>query len=128
MKIIDIIAGFIASSLAAMGVGGGGLLIIYLTEIVGIEQRSSQGINLIFFLCASISALSVHLRKRKLAFDLALCFGISGSLGAAIGCTIAKNASNELLRHSFGILLLIAGSITLYKTASAFIKRRRSKP
>ena len=50
MWMIDIFAGFFAAMLSAMGVGGGGLLVIYLTEILGMEQRCAQGINLLFFL------------------------------------------------------------------------------
>ena len=126
MNIIDVFAGFVASLLAAMGVGGGGLLVIYLTELAGIDQRTAQGINLIFFLCASVAAMSVHLRKRKLAYSAALFFSIGGALGAIIGCTIAQKADNAILRRGFGILLLFAGSVTLYKTFSAWIRKRNS--
>jgi len=125
MGIFDILAGFIASLLAAMGVGGGGLLVIYLTEFVKMEQRTAQGINLIFFLCASAVSLAVHLRKRRLALPHALFFAIGGTLGAVIGCIIAGNASNHLLRRGFGILLIYAGGVTLYKTVSEYVKSRK---
>ena len=108
-----------------MGVGGGGLLVIYLTQAVGMEQRAAQGINLIFFLCASVTALSVHLRKRRIAFRYALFFAIGGTVGAVIGCLLAQGVDNIILRRGFGIFLIYAGGVTLYKTASAYIKRRR---
>lgn len=125
MGIWDIIAGFTASSLAAMGVGGGGLLVIYLTEFVKMEQRTAQGINLIFFLCASVTALSVHLRKRNIALRYTLFFAIGGSVGAVIGCLFAQGVDNRILRRGFGILLIYAGGVTLYKTVTEYIKRRR---
>ena len=125
MGIWDIIAGFISSALAAMGVGGGGLLVIYLTEFVGIEQRTAQGVNLIFFLCASVTALSVHLRKRNIALRYALFFAIGGSVGSVIGCLFAQGVDNRILRRGFGILLIYAGGVTLCKTVSAHIKRWR---
>ena len=122
---LDIFAGFTASLLAAMGVGGGGLLVIYLTEFVGMEQRTAQGVNLIFFLCASAVSLAVHLRKRRLAFAHALFFAIGGTLGAVIGCLIAGRVGNTVLRKGFGILLIYAGAVTLYKTVSSYIKERK---
>ena len=125
MGIQDVIAGLIASSFAAMGVGGGGLLIIYLTEFLNMEQRTAQGVNLIFFLCASVTALSVHLRKRNIALRYALFFAIGGSVGSVIGCLFAQGADNRILRRGFGILLIYAGGVTLYKTVTEYIKRRR---
>ena len=119
MGIQDIIAGSIASALAAMGVGGGGLLVIYLTEFAKMEQRAAQGVNLIFFLCASVTALSVHLRKRRLAFRHALFFAIGGTVGAVIGCLLAQGVDNLILRRGFGILLIYAGGGTLYKILRA---------
>ena len=125
MGILDVIAGLIASSLAAMGVGGGGLLIIYLTEFLNMEQRLAQGINLIFFLCASVTALSVHLRKRRIAFRYALFFAIGGTVGAVLGCLMAGHVSDALLRKAFGVLLIYAGGVTLYKTARNIFRKKR---
>lgn len=122
---LDIFAGFTASLLAAMGVGGGGLLVIYLTELVGMEQRTAQGVNLIFFLCASVVSLAVHLRKRKLAYAHALFFAVGGTLGSVLGCLAAGRVGNAVLRKGFGILLIYAGSVTLYKTVSGYIKQRK---
>ena len=126
MGLLDIFAGFTASLLAAMGVGGGGLLVIYLTEFAGMEQRTAQGVNLIFFLCASVVSLAVHLRKRKLAYAHALFFAIGGSVGAALGCLLAQRAGNALLRKGFGVLLLYAGGVTLYKTVSGYLKSKKT--
>ena len=113
---IDIFAGFFAAMLSAMGVGGGGLLVIYLTEILGMEQRSAQGINLLFFLCASISAMAVHLRTRRIAWRAAMVFALSGALGSLIGVRLAHAVSNGLLRKGFGVLLIYAGGTTLIKS------------
>lgn len=115
MDIINTLAGFFASALAAMGVGGGGLLVIYLTEILKLEQKTAQGINLVFFICASVSALAVHLRARKISFRAAIPFAVGGALGAVIGCRAALAVSNVILRKCFGALLLFAGGSTLWK-------------
>ena len=100
MLYLDILAGFLASALAAMGVGGGGLLVIYLTQVAGMEQRAAQGVNLVFFLCAAIASMAVHLRVRKPAFRYALGFGIGGGFGAALGCILAGAVDNDFLRRA----------------------------
>lgn len=41
---------FLAGMAAAMGLGGGSFLIIYLTVFAGVSQQAAQGINLVFFM------------------------------------------------------------------------------
>ena len=43
------IAGILSGIIGAMGIGGGGILIIYLTLFADMEQMAAQGINLLFF-------------------------------------------------------------------------------
>ena len=114
-NIWDIVAGLISSALAAMGVGGGGLLVIYLTEFLKMDQRLAQGINLVFFLCASATALAVHTRTRKLAYKTALLFGAGGAAGAIVGSLFAHKASSNTLRFCFGILLIFASVSVIWK-------------
>ena len=52
--ILSYIAAFLTGILAAMGVGGGMILIVYLTFFVGVPQLSAQGINLIYFIPIAI--------------------------------------------------------------------------
>ena len=44
------IASLIAGFVSALGLGGGGILVLYLTLFLGMEQMQAGGINLIFFL------------------------------------------------------------------------------
>ncbi len=54
---IESVVGFITALLAGLGIGGGGLLVIYLVLWTNCEQLSAQGINLLFFLFSSASAM-----------------------------------------------------------------------
>ena len=56
---MDMIIGFLAGFAGGLGVGGGGILLLYLTAFAGVEQLSAQGINLLFFLPPSVLLLSV---------------------------------------------------------------------
>ena len=46
----DIIAGLLSGIIGAMGLGGGAVLLIYLSLIKGTDQLKAQGINLLFFI------------------------------------------------------------------------------
>lgn len=111
--ILDIIAGFLCAALAAMGVGGGGILVIYLTMLRGMDQKAAQGINLMFFICSVIASLVFHLKKRKLEPATVLAFSVSGCIGAYLGSRLAGAVSAELLKKIFGWFLIASASITL---------------
>ena len=59
--LIALLAGAAAGVLSGFGVGGGTLLLLYLTAFAGVEQHLAQGINLVYFLPAAAAALSCFL-------------------------------------------------------------------
>ena len=114
MFFIDFGAGILISLLAGLGVGGGGLLVIYLTMAKDIPQLEAQGINLLFFIAAGASSLIVHIKKRKLKLKIIIMMIIFGSLGAVAGSLIASGTDGELVKKIFGGFLLISGIIELF--------------
>ena len=60
--IIPFLCGLGASILSAWGVGGGTLLLLVMTLFLDVDQRTAQGINLLFFLPTAASALVCHAR------------------------------------------------------------------
>ena len=58
-----ILAGAVSGILGGMGMGGGVLLIPILTQLLQVEQKVAQGINLIAFLPMSIAAIVVHAKN-----------------------------------------------------------------
>lgn len=59
---IPLLAGLVTGVLSGFGVGGGTLLLIYMTAFAGLPQDLAQGINLLYFLPAALTALP-HLDK-----------------------------------------------------------------
>lgn len=112
---LDFIVGFAVSVLSGLGIGGGGLLVIWLVLYCGTEQLTAQGINLVYFLFSSTAAMVVHLMRRRLNFKLIAFLALCGSVGAIIGSLLAKNTSPELIRKCFGTLLIGSGIWTLFK-------------
>ena len=110
-----IIVGFLCAALAGLGIGGGGLLVIWLVLACGMEQLTAQGVNLTFFLFSSGAAMLVHLMRRTLNFRLIASLAICGCLGAVAGSFLAKNADPAFMRTAFGWLLITSGVISLCK-------------
>lgn len=109
----DLIVSFFASLLAGTGVGGGGLLVIYLTLARGFEQLCAQGVNLAFFVAGASSSLPIHIKRRRIDALPVAVLGIAGAVGACLGLWLAKKLDARLLRIIFGAFLVFCGMRTL---------------
>ena len=103
---------FIIALLTGMGVGSGGLFVVFLTVIKGMPQLYSQGLNLYFFIFSTAAALIFHARASKLPLGrLALICAI-GSAGCIAGAVLAQRIDASLLRRLFAFLLIVSGGLS----------------
>ena len=109
-----ILVGIVLGFLSGLGVGGGSLLILWLTAVLSMEQRTAQGVNLLFFLPAAIAACLFHSRQGRLQWRVALPAMIAGSCMAGLCAWAATVLDTELLRKLFGGLLLATGLWELF--------------
>ena len=113
--IFAVLAGTLTGLLSGWGLGGGTLLLLYLTLAAGVEQPAAQGINLLYFLPCSAAALVSHLRgglvEKRCVLYAALA-GVPVSLGAAF---LATQLDTALLRKIFGGFLLTVGLAELLR-------------
>ena len=112
--LIAALAGAVTGVLSAFGVGGGSLLLIYMTSFAGLAQDLAQGINLIYFLPTAATALPAHFQNgyvEKKALPPAVCAGLVCS---ALTAWAATALDVELLRKCFGAFLLVIGLRELF--------------
>ncbi len=109
----DAIFGFAAAVLSGLGVGSGGLLVIYLTIAENYEQITAQGLNLLFFLFSSGAAMLFHIMKRNINYSAVLMLVIFGLFGALIGNMLLGLLGGDTVRKIFGIMLIFSGVLTL---------------
>ena len=121
MLTISLIISFFVSVLSGMGVGGGGLFVIYLSLFTNTPQLEIQSINLVFFLFSASAALIIHLCKRKIFVYAIITAALFGVAGAIVGSILSSKIDEDMLRKIFGIRLVISGSFTLIKS---FNKRK----
>ncbi len=107
--IIPFLCGLGASVVSAWGVGGGTLLLLVMTLFLGVDQRTAQGINLLFFLPTAASALVCHARSGYLDKPT-LKSAVPVAVAAALAGAWVSNAVDvEILRKPFGVYLLLSG-------------------
>jgi uncharacterized membrane protein YfcA len=106
---IDFFVSASVALLSGLGVGSGGLLVVFLTEYRQVGQLFAQGINLLFFIFSSGAATAVNLRLRKICYGSVLLMSIGGIIGAIVGAVSASFIDPAYLRIGFGLMLLIGG-------------------
>ena len=107
--IIPCLCGLGASVVSAWGVGGGTLLLLVMTLFLGVDQRTAQGINLLFFLPTAASALVCHARGGYLdkpTLKAAVPVAVAAAL---VGAWVSNAVDVEVLRKPFGVYLLLSG-------------------
>ena len=107
---ISTILGF----LSGLGVGGGSLLILWLTLVVQMPQATARSINLLFFLPTAIITSLFRWKRGKLEIHKILPAMIGAVVAAVLFTWISRHISSDFLRAPFGVLLLITGVRELF--------------
>lgn len=124
-----------AGMLGAMGLGGGGVLLLWLA-LTGTEQRAAQGINLLFILPVGLAGLWLHRKNNLTDFSLALPIVLGGVPGVLAGSFLAGLVSEALLSRIFGWLVLLIAAREIWSAVrlfrregfGLFVDRRKKGP
>ncbi len=112
----NIAAGFVSGILSGFGIGGGSLLMLWLTMVAGLSQKGAQGINLLYFLPTALSAILVHHKRGMIRWQAVWPAVLGGCLVAAGAAGLAMWLDMRLLRRLFGGFLLIVGFLELRRS------------
>ena len=123
---IDFLVSCGVALLSGLGVGSGGLLVVFLTEYREVGQLFAQGVNLIFFIFSSGASTAVNLRARNICYSAVTVMSIGGTVGAIVGALVASVLDPDLLRMGFGLMLLIGGIPALWRAIGAMGRKRAS--
>ena len=112
------LAGVLTGILSGFGVGGGTLLLIYMTLFAGLEQTQAQGINLLYFLPTAALALPAHIKNGFIEKPVLFPSILSGLVCAALATWTATRLEVTLLHRLFGGFLLYVGISELLRKPS----------
>lgn len=112
--ILYALSGILSGLIGSMGIGGGGILIIYLTLFASVEQTKAQGINLLFFIPTALLAIIIYSKKKLIDWRLAFPLSLLGIGGAVLGVWISSIIDNSWLSKIFGFMLIFLGLKELF--------------
>lgn len=110
-----LLAGTVTGVLSGFGIGGGTLLLIYMTSFAGVEQHLAQGINLLYFLPTAAAALPAHIKNGYVDKSAALPAIAAGLAGTGLAAWAATALDVALLRRFFGGFLIFIGIRELFR-------------
>jgi len=99
----------IAGIFASLGVGGGMVLIIYLTVFEDYSQIAAQGINLIYFIPIAILSVIIHSKNKLIEWKFITPSIICGIFGAVVGSLAALHFGSVIVRKVFALFILCIG-------------------
>ena len=92
-----------------LGVGGGTLVVPFLTLAVGFSQHAAEATSLLVILPTAIVG-SLVLRRRGVGdLGLALRFGVVGAVGSVLGALLALALPADTLRLVFAVFVGVVG-------------------
>ena len=106
---VVLIIGTALGFLAGIGVGGGSLLILWLTLVLGMDHPQARIINLLFFLPSAIVSSIFRWKQGKLELKKVLPAIIAGCVAAGVCSFLSSSMDISVLKKLFGGLLIITG-------------------
>lgn len=111
---VAILVGAALGFLSGLGVGGGSLLLLWLTVVMDRSQDTARAMNLLFFLPCALIATVFRWKQARLPLPIALPAVLGGLLGAALGCLLGPQIDADLLKKAFGVLFIVTAIRELF--------------
>ena len=106
---VTLIIGTILGFLSGLGVGGGSLLILWLTVVLRMDPLTARSINLLFFLPSALISCIIRKNQGRLNIKLLLPAILAGSSCAAVFTSLSGKLNEQTLKQCFGLVLLVTG-------------------
>ena len=106
---VMILVGTVLGFLSGLGIGGGTLLILWLTLVLDVPTETARAINLMFFVPCALIACLFRWKQGVLEFKSVLPAILAGIASALLFTWLRRYVDAEVLRKPFGFLLLVTG-------------------
>ncbi len=106
---LEMIMGLVLGYLAGLGIGGGSLLILWLTLVVHLPHTAARAINLMFFITAAGAVSLFRWKQGTLNLKKLIPAIVAGCIAAAIGSWLSLHLDTFWLKKGFGVLLILTG-------------------
>lgn len=130
MSLLTIIAGFISGLVGSLGLGGGGILLMYFSLFTDIAPQKAGGINLLAFLPVGTVAVITYTFKNMIKWKTVLNVILGGIIGVGVGVMLNSMIDTFYLSKIFAAGLIVFGltQVIPFKVLKEFFKTRHSSP
>lgn len=111
---VTLLVSTVLGFLTGLGIGGGSLLIVWLTVVCQVDPAAARGINLLFFLPAALAAIMIRHKTSHFPIRPLLPAIVAGCISAAVFSFVSVGLDTALLKKGFGVLLLLVGIRELF--------------
>jgi len=112
---IAVLVGTITGIISAWGIGGGTMLVIYMSAFANVQQQAAQGINLLYFLPTAAAALVTHIKNKLVEWRAVIPTVVAGVPCAIATSLLATRLETGVLRKGFGAFVIIVGISELFR-------------
>lgn len=106
---LNIIVGAGLGMLSGLGVGGGSLLLLWLTMVAGLPHEEARVMNLMFFLPCALAATLFRWKTARPDLKIMGFAVIAALAGAVWGNVLGPGLDREILKKAFGAMFVISG-------------------
>lgn len=111
---IAVLIGALTGVLSGFGVGGGTLLLLWMTAVQGLQQVQAGGVNLLYFITCALPAIFGHIKNGLIEGQAVLWCTLAGVPACIAASFLAAGMDTELLRRCFGAFILVIGIKELF--------------
>lgn len=110
--VTGLVTGFVSGML---GVGGGVVMIPAMVLLVGVSQKTAQGISLAAMIPTALSGIRVHRSAGNVDLRVGKWTALGAAGGALIGATAASHLANSVLQFAFAGFLVFTALVMIYR-------------
>ena len=110
-----ILGGFLSGFVGSLGVGGGGVLIVFLTFFMSMQREVAAITNLWFFIPIACFSVIIYLKRGQIDVKKSLLLASFGLIGSAIGVYLSGVIDTKILTKIFGAGLIFISVKTLFE-------------
>ena len=111
---MSFIIAFLTGILSGFGIGGGTLLIIAMTNFLGVPRIQAQGINLLYFIPTAGGSLFGHIKNRLIDTRAFLWTVVPGVVATVLSSLALSRFDDSISKKIFGGFLIIVGITELF--------------
>ena len=105
----SLIAGFLGS---LTGLGGGVVIVPFLTLVFGVDIRYAIGASLVSVIATSSGAAAAYVKEGFTNIRIGMFLEIATTMGALVGAALAARVSTGIIAVIFGIVLIYSAYIS----------------